>query len=120
MDLRSLFIIICAAALIPRPGQAADTTNMPFEVLSEGVTTCGEYIAEPAARGVRTAWVVGYITGRNREAASPRDRLIGTSFDRPESVVGWLLSYCQTHSLDPLVRAADDLRADFLKHEQGR
>jgi hypothetical protein len=63
------------------------------------------------------AWVLGYISGRNREAASPRDRWIGRSFDKPETVLGWLQSYCQAHSLDYLLNAADALRADFQRHE---
>jgi hypothetical protein len=94
--------------------------NTPSLVLSDGATTCGEYIAEPDVRTLRAAWVLGYISGRNRQAISPQDRMIGTSFDKPAALKGWLLNYCQSHSLDDLNRAADDLRAEFLKREQGR
>lgn len=86
-------------------------------ILSEGATTCGEFIAQPGMQTVRMEWVLGYISGRNREAISPRERMIGSSFQQPAAVLGWLQSYCQFHSLDTLAKAADNLRSDFQRHE---
>jgi hypothetical protein len=116
---RSLFLLFAMLSIAPSV-HAGDTINTPFLALSEGATTCGEYIAQPTARVSRMEWVMGYISGRNREAASPRERNIGTSYYKAETIDGWLLSYCQTHSLDVLVKAADDLRAAFQRREQGR
>jgi hypothetical protein len=113
-------VVVSAVLAVSTSALAVDRTDPGFEILSEGATTCGEYIAQPATRGARMEWVLGYISGRNREAASPRERMIGTSFDKPATIDGWLLSYCQSHSLDTMNQAADDLRADFLKREQGR
>jgi hypothetical protein len=61
--------------------------------LSDGATTCGEFIAQPGMQAARTEWVLGYISGRNREASSPRDRFVGSSFQQPTTVIGWLTSY---------------------------
>lgn len=103
--------------LLPLGARALDVTREPFFTLSEGATTCGEFIAQPQMQTIRMAWVLGYISGRNREAASPRDRLIGRSFEMPETVLGWLQSYCQAHSFETFLKAADDLRADCQRHE---
>lgn len=97
--------------------RALDVNNAPALVLSEGATTCGEFIAEPNMQTVRMEWVLGYLSGRNREAASPRERYVGRSFQQPATVIGWLKNYCQSHGLDILNKAADDLRADFQRHE---
>src|SRR5215469_13308152 len=109
---------LMATILLPYAAHAFDVNRDRFYVLSEGATTCGEFVAQPQMQTIRMEWVLGYISGRNREAASPRDRLIGHSFERTDTVLGWLQSYCQTHSLNTLVNAADDLRADFRRHEE--
>jgi hypothetical protein len=113
----SLTALAAATILIPFAARALDVNRDPFYTLSEGATTCGEFVAQPQMQTIRIEWILGYISGRNREAASPQDRLIGRSVERTDTVLGWLQSYCQAHSLDPLVKAADDLRADFQRHE---
>lgn len=113
----SLLALVAAIILFPFAAHALDANHEPFNILSEGASTCGEFIAEPQMQTIRMEWILGYISGRNKEAALPRDRLIGRSFERTNTVLGWLQSYCQTHSLNILVKAADDLRADFQKHE---
>jgi hypothetical protein len=112
----SLTVVVVATALF-LPGTARGV-ELEWLVLSDGATTCGEFIAEPGMQTVRMEWVLGYISGRNREAASPHDRFIGRSFQQPATVIGWLQSYCRLHSLDTLAKAADDLRADFQRHEE--
>ena len=98
---------LMATILLPYAAHAFDVNRDRFYVLSEGATTCGEFVAQPQMQTIRMEWVLGYISGRNREAASPRDRLIGHSFERTDTVLGWLQSYCQAHSLDYLLNAAD-------------
>jgi hypothetical protein len=115
---KSFAVVLLAVALsLPGTVRGLDVNLSPFFTLSEGATTCGEFIAQPTMQTVRMAWVVGYISGRNREAISPRERTIGSSFQQPATVIGWLQSYCQSHSLEPLTAAADALRADFQRHE---
>jgi hypothetical protein len=111
----SLLALVVAIIVFPFAAHAPDAE--PFYILSKGLTTCGEFITEPQMQTIRMKWIPGYISGRNREAASPRDRLIGRSFERTNTVLSWLQSYCQTHSLNTLVNAAADLRADFQRHE---
>jgi hypothetical protein len=113
-----VFALVVVVLLLHGAARGQDVNRSPFYTLSEGATTCGEFIAQPAMQAVRTAWVLGYISGRNREAISPRERLIGSSFQQPATVLAWLQSYCQSHSLDTLLVAADELRADFQRHER--
>lgn len=110
-------MLVAALPLLPGTARGSDANRSSFTVLSEGATTCGEFIAQPAMQAVRMEWVLGYISGRNREAISPREKLIGSSFQRTDTVISWLQSYCQSHSLETLITAADDLRADFQRHE---
>jgi hypothetical protein len=114
----SLTALAAATIFLPVAAHALDLNHEPFYALGEGATTGGEFVAQPQMQTIRMEWVLGYISGRNREAASQRDRLIGRSFERTDTVLGWLQSYCQAHSLDTLVKAADDLRADFQRHEE--
>jgi hypothetical protein len=117
---RSTFLtaLTVATTVLPFAARAIDVSREPFYTLGEGATTCGEFVAQPQMQTIRTEWVLGYISGRNREAASPGGRLIGRSFGRTDTVLGWLQSYCQAHSFDTLLKAADDLRADFQRHEE--
>jgi hypothetical protein len=101
----------------PDIARALDINNAPFATLSEGATTCGEFVAQPLMQSERMEWVLGYISVRNREAISPSERTIGRSFQQPATVIAWLQNYCQVHSLDMLIDAADHLRADFQRHE---
>jgi hypothetical protein len=119
MYMRAIYLsaFAMAAFWLTSAVHAFDVTREPFYTLSEGGTTCGEFIAQPQMQTIRMEWVLGYISGRNREAASPRERFIGRSFERTDTVLGWLQSYCRSHSLGPLFKAADDLRADFERHE---
>jgi hypothetical protein len=110
-------VLAAAAIVAPDTAHALDVNRAPFQVLSEGATTCGEFVAQPWMQSARMEWVLGYISGRNREAISPGDRAIGSSFQQPETVIAWLQNYCRVHSLDVLIDAADHLRADFQRHE---
>jgi hypothetical protein len=87
-----------------------------FVSLSDGQSTCGEFIAEPEKRAIRAEWILGFITGVNTRAIPPY-REVGTSFGQVATVIGWLQSYCDLHSLDTMVTAAEALRRDFIAHE---
>jgi hypothetical protein len=110
-------LAVATAFFLPGTARGLDVNNAEWLMLSEGATTCGEFIAEPGMQTVRMEWVLGYISSRNREATSSRNRFIGRSFQQPATVIGSLQSYCRLHSLDVLVKAADDLRAHFQRHE---
>lgn len=106
-------------------GVPAFAQEGPIVVLSEGQTTCGEYVAEPQKRVVRGAWVLGFISGVNagmaRNGSAPEaERMAGRSFQQPATVDGWLQIYCSAHPLDGLVTAAEKLRRDFIEHERVR
>jgi hypothetical protein len=103
------FIAICDTGNAQRAHQG--------RILSEGPSTCGEYIAEPAKRVIRMEWVLGYISGTNtRGPVAEQDA--GSSFQMPATVDGWLLSYCTSHPLESMVLAAELLRRDFLARER--
>jgi hypothetical protein len=86
-------------------------------VLSNGTITCGEFLSDsPPTQAADTEWVLGYISGRNRES-SVGSRMAGASFTAPQSVTAWLQNHCRTHPLDRLADAADKLRDDFLRRE---
>jgi hypothetical protein len=110
-------VLVVATFFLPGAATALDVNRAPFRTLSEGATTCGEFVAEPWMQSARMEWVLGYISGRNRESSSPDERNIGSSFQEPATVIAWLQNYCQAHSLDRLLNAADHLRADFQRHE---
>jgi hypothetical protein len=98
-------------------GAAEDRDKLPFYVLSEGTATCGEFTAEPHMQTVRMSWVLGYISGRNREAPKGQ-RFAGSGSPlMPGTVLGWLQSYCASHALAALPNAVDALRADLQAHE---
>jgi hypothetical protein len=112
-----VLVLVVVAFSAPDVAGALDVNRVPFRTLSEGATTCGEFVAEPWMQSSRMEWVLGYISGRNREAVSPGNRIIGGSFQQPATVIAWLQNYCQFHSLDTLLNAADRLRDDFQRHE---
>jgi hypothetical protein len=111
------FVVVLATCFLPTLAVALDVSRAPFRTLSEGATTCGEFVSQPWMQSARMEWVLGYISGRNREAISPHERNIGSSFQEPATVIAWLQNYCQVHTLDRLLNAADQLRDDFQRHE---
>jgi hypothetical protein len=114
---RVALISILGIITSPSSSQALDINEAPLVVLGEGSTTCGEFTANPSIQIAMTQWVLGYISGRNREGRTPDGRTIGYSLRNPSTALSWLQSYCNSHSLDLLVKAAEDLRNDFQKHE---
>ena len=99
---------------------AAETSGGAYMILSNGQITCGEFLADsPHSQSTDMEWVLGYISGRNREAPVG-SRMAGISFTVGDSVTAWLQNYCQTHALNHLVEAADELRAEFLRREGPR
>jgi hypothetical protein len=110
---RCLQVVWRAAGVVDRPADgSADTTPAALARTP---------MPRPAAYSRRSRlmeWVLGYISGRNREDVLPRERLVGSSFQRTDTVIAWLQNYCRSHSLDFLMAAADNLRADFQRHER--
>jgi hypothetical protein len=109
-------VLIGASVLLSVPISAKDN-HSPFMVLSEGASTCGEFVAEPEKQAMRMEWVLGYISGRNLEAPSA-ERFAGRSFQKPATVIGWLQTYCGSRAMQPLFQAGEDLRAEFLRQER--
>jgi hypothetical protein len=86
-------------------------------ILSNGQITCGEFLSDnPQTQSADAEWVLGYISGRNRESP-PGSRFVGTSFRTPESITAWLQNYCRTHALNEFIQAADALRDELLQRE---
>jgi len=99
--LLSIFLI----SVVPAWSQSASPP--PFFILSEGMATCGEFTSQPEMQGVRLSWVLGYVSGVNAglaiagsHQAAPAERMAGSSFQQPATVIGWLQSYCSVHPLD--------------------
>jgi hypothetical protein len=115
-DLQGLALYLVLLT-VPDSAQALDVNATPLAVLGDGSTTCGEFTAIPGLQDAKTQWVLGYISGRNKEGQTPQERKIGLSLRKPGTALGWLQSYCNSHSLNILAQAADDLRADFQAHE---
>jgi hypothetical protein len=115
-----LFIIFLIIVVPAWPQSASPPTVI---ILSEGMTTCGEFTAQPEMQVVRMEWVLGYISGVNaglsRTAdAAPTERMAGRSFQQTATAIGWLQSYCYAHPLEVLATAAEQLRRDFIRHER--
>jgi hypothetical protein len=116
---RRFFAIALAIVAFNQPSaaKAADLSEIPYIVLSNGQVTCGEFLSDnPGSQKTDMEWILGYISGRNREAFQGT-RMAGRSFTQPESVLAWLQNYCRIHALDPLVNAGDSLRTEFLRRE---
>jgi hypothetical protein len=107
----------CVASTCGAANAQSSWPTHVFQTLSEGGSTCGEYIAEPGKQVVRMEWVLGYISGANSRGPVA-EALAGTSFQMPATVVGWLQSYCASHPLDVMSAAAEVLRRDFLARER--
>jgi hypothetical protein len=117
MQLLSQLALVGAFVMTTMVRAEAADDNLPFTILSDGATTCGEFIAEPGGQSLRASWALGYVTGRNVAAPAP-ERMAGSSYQKPATVIGWLRAYCGAHALQKLVTAAEFLRADFLKSER--
>src|SRR5690242_11686961 len=116
--IKSFLVVLAVALSAPDAARGFDVNRAPFQPVGEAATTCGEFIAQPGNMQImRMEWVLGYISGRNREATSPSERLIGSSVQQSDTIIAWLRNYCQTHSLDMLISAADHLRTDLQRHE---
>lgn len=113
-----VLVVLSTQAIAQQPSTQSNLADQPMSVLSNGYITCGEFLNdnEASQAGGDTEWVLGYITGRNRDAALG-SRYAGSSFTAPASVTVWLQNYCRTHALDRLFQAADSLRAEFLRRE---
>jgi hypothetical protein len=96
---------------------ASNPRDAPFFAVGDATTTCGEFTAQPEATEKRLDWVLGYISGRNREALGSERETGDPSLKMPATVLGWLESYCGSHALDTLIFAADRLRSETIKRE---
>lgn len=119
-----MFVMLLATAyLCSVPANAQNKMLGSVEILSEGMTTCGEFTAQPAMQEVRMEWVLGYISGVNAGVARTPgsdtiERMAGQSFQRTATAIGWLQSYCSGHPLEIMGSAAEALRTDLIRHER--
>jgi hypothetical protein len=86
--------------------------------LSSATRTCGDFVLDSReAQYTDLGWMLGYISGRNREAPVG-SRTVGRSYTTAMPVLIWVQNYCRKHPFDDLIKAADKLREDFIKREQ--
>jgi hypothetical protein len=106
--------LLASSITAPVGGEVPDT----FMVLSNGVYQCGEYLSATWGGQMATVeWVLGYISGLNA-ASTGAMRMTGASaLQQPEAVHSWLLNYCQSHALAPIVDAAGQLRIEAAGRE---
>lgn len=115
--MKSLGSCLTALTMSVATAIAADNPDQPYIVLSNGQTTCGEYLKDTELQvRVDVEWVLGYISGVNRFAPA-NTRMAGSSYREPEAVTAWLANYCRAHALDLLAKAADELRQEFIRRE---
>jgi hypothetical protein len=74
-------VLVVPALLLAGPAAAQGVA-----ILSEGNSTCGEYIAEPVKQSIRMERVLGYISGVNSRAHAS-EATAGSSFQMPATVI---------------------------------
>jgi hypothetical protein len=114
-----LAVAISLPVTVSVPALAEDFPpgNEPFQVLSEGGATCGEFVqASPATQTMMADWVLGFLSGLNAGSAG-KLRLVGRSYQTSDPVIVWLRNYCSSRALDGFVAAAFALRKAYIAHE---
>ena len=113
--LAAAVVALALAAAGPALAQNDPPGSQGFLALSDGVTSCGEYLTSGAGDQTHMEeWILGFISGLNAGSTGPR-RSIGDGYD-VNAIPGWLRSYCSAHALDTLTKAALALRKDFADH----
>jgi hypothetical protein len=105
---------LCLITSLQLGDAQGNSSSHPVVILSEGLSTCGEYTLEPEKQAIRMEWVLGYISGGN-SGAPPPENMVGSSFQMPATVFGWLQS---SHPLNIMATAAEALRRDFRNRER--
>src|SRR5262249_43953249 len=106
-----------AVATVPAFAEDFPPGGQPFQVLSEGTATCGEFVTAPReTQALMTDWVLGFLSGLNA-GSSGKLRLVGHSYQTFEPVLVWLINYCTSHAFDYLPRAAFALRKEYISRE---
>jgi hypothetical protein len=117
-----LFAALLSVVALPVPSLAGSFPpgDQTFSVLSDGATTCGEFVAaNQNDRAGMLEWVFGFLSGLNAGSAG-KMRYVGHTMRAPQTVSVWLTSYCEQHALDNLTGAALALRVDYIAHERPR
>src|SRR6202163_835984 len=101
--------LLIAALIAGAMGPAYPDDFPGVRILGYGNNTCGSFVkSDPQVKQMYLAWVVGFMTGSNRDAAG-RDRIVGDRCD-PNSTLLWLESYCSKDPLATFFPAADHFR----------
>jgi Resolvase, N terminal domain len=108
-DTPTAAVVVSAITLasIALPARAEDFPpgSEPFNVLSDGAATCGEYSTANGARQAQMEdWILGFLSGLNAGSRGQM-RTVGHSFQSPKTIEGWLQNYCASDALDYIVNA---------------
>jgi hypothetical protein len=99
---------------------SADAQPTLYEILSNGQDSCGEFLMGDMSRQmIDVEWMLGFISGVNSRA-SAGDRMVGQSVRDIEAIPAWVQQYCRSHPLNYMPGAAEALRSELSKREDGR
>ena len=105
----STFLAICAVAML---ALAFDVNAAPFYSIGYTYRLCVQFLSDNyLQQTIELEWMLGYITGRNREASNISERILGHGLGDINADFVWLKRYCGEHPFAPLYVAADALRA---------
>jgi hypothetical protein len=120
MIARSSAALVAILLMLTAGANADETADAPSLVLSNGIITCGDFLADNRnTQELDASWVLGYISGRNRNSPDGY-RTAGSSYTTSASITAWLQNYCRGHALDRLFMAGEELRNEFLRREAKR
>jgi hypothetical protein len=101
---------LVAAALLSGLVVETATTSAArnFTALGHGNNSCGEWLAGiPSSHLVMQSWVLGFVSAYNVYGPDSSGNL--TAGTDSNGLFAWVDNYCQTHPLDSLAQAADQL-----------
>jgi hypothetical protein len=115
--------IVCLAACVAAVTSAAPAHGADqYVIFGAGGRACGSWLQARNQtlpdRAVLQSWVLGYITSVNANLlTSGRDVTGGANAD---ALFSWIDSYCATHPLDSIARAAGALLDSMLVKNKAR
>ena len=96
----------------------AASPTVPFTVVGEGNTSCGQWTdlrrENPNRVLPESAWVLGYITAVSRDFAVKR-RINITHGLTGAAVDHWIDIYCASHPLDDIMSASNQLVVELAR-----
>lgn len=114
---RILLIAALAAFVVSDNGQAV-TSKGRFTILGEGNTSCGDWLQQRKSNlwMNEASWVLGYLSAINERVWKGGSNLAaGTD---PAGIEAWVDSYCTTHPLDDIHRAASMLVPELMRRQR--